>query len=150
MCTVVLAMAAGGCGGSGPSPTASPSAPSTMSSEPPASATAGPDAAVDVAAAGRAYVDAVNEEDLAGLAEAFTTDAEIVDVSRSIRGRAAIRDWAAAEVIGGRLRVLRITPMPGGQDLLVHWAPSGSAGWRAHYRFTYRDGAIARADLQYA
>ena len=28
--------------------------------------------------------------------------------------------------------VLAVTPMYRGQDLLEHWAPTGSDGWRAH------------------
>ncbi len=53
-------------------------------------------------------------------------------------------------MIGGRLEVLSATAMPGGQDPLVHWAPAGSSGWRAHYRFTMTETAITLADLQYA
>jgi len=73
-----------------------------------------------------------------------------MEVSRSIRGHEAIRRWADNEVMGGRLQVLSVTPMPRGKDLLVHWAPGGSGGWRAHYRFTMTDNAITLADLQYA
>ncbi|WP_143591375.1 hypothetical protein [Thermoactinospora rubra] len=47
------------------------------------------------------------------------------------------------EVIGGTLRVLRIVQArPDGQRLLVHWAPAGSDGWRAHYDFTVAGGRI--------
>jgi hypothetical protein len=53
-------------------------------------------------------------------------------------------------VIGGRLQVVSVTGMPNGQDLLVHWAPRGSDGWRAHYRFTVTADGITLADLQYA
>jgi hypothetical protein len=74
----------------------------------------------------------------------------VTDVTRPIRGHDAIRAGARNEVLGGRLQVLSVTPTPGGQDLLVHWAPQGSAGWRAHYRFTTTATAIALADLQYA
>ncbi|GLW09457.1 hypothetical protein Misp01_45860 [Microtetraspora sp. NBRC 13810] len=104
-----------------------------------------------VAGAGLAYVDAVNARDLDALVRSFLPDGEILDVSRTIAGHDAIRSWAAAEVIGGSLRVLSVAEDRGdGQKLLVHWAPAGSAGWRAHYDLTYRDGRISRADLQYA
>jgi hypothetical protein len=53
-------------------------------------------------------------------------------------------------VVGGRLEVVEVTPMEGGQDLLVRWAPGGSGGWEARYRFTYAAGLISVADLQYA
>lgn len=112
--------------------------------------TAGSTAGAAVAPAGRAYVDAVNNEDLDALVAAFAEDGTVVDVSRRITGRAAIRAWAQGEVIGGRLQVVTVSPTAGGQDLLVHWAPEGSSGWRAHYRFTYADERITVADLQYA
>jgi hypothetical protein len=103
-----------------------------------------------VAAQARAYVDAVNGNDLNALVESFAEDGAILDVSRRIAGRDAIREWADDEVMGGTLKVLEVTPMADGQDLLVHWAPSGSDGWRAHYRFTFKGDKVSLADLQYA
>lgn len=133
-----------GCG------TGEPSAPTTTPA-PPASTDARSGTAPDVLPAARAYVDAVNARDLDALADAFAPDAEVIDVSRTIVGRKAIRAWARAEVIGGRLRVLSVVEQrPNEQKLLVHWAPSGSDGWRAHYEFTIAAGRIATADLQYA
>ncbi|MET9244178.1 nuclear transport factor 2 family protein [Nonomuraea sp. NPDC003709] len=99
----------------------------------------------------RAYVDAVNARDLDALVGAFASDGVVVDVTRPIRGHDAIREWARAEVIGGTLKVVSIAERrSNGQKLLVHWAPAGSGGWRAHYDFTVSDGRIVRADLQYA
>ncbi|MEV4359843.1 nuclear transport factor 2 family protein [Nonomuraea sp. NPDC049625] len=99
----------------------------------------------------RAYVDAVNARDLDALVAAFASDGVVVDVTRPIRGHDAIREWARAEVIGGTLKVVSIAERrSNGQKLLVHWAPAGSGGWRAHYDFTVSDGRIVRADLQYA
>ena len=115
--------------------------------DPVASATAGR-APVDAAA--QSYVDAVNAGDLDALVASFAEDGVVVDVSRRISGRDAIRAWAAAEVIGGRLEVLNVTPTEGGQDLLVRWRPGGSGGWEARYRLTYDGGLIAEANLQYA
>ncbi|MEO3828814.1 nuclear transport factor 2 family protein [Actinomadura sp. B10D3] len=109
-----------------------------------------PGPVVQVAPQAGRYIDAVNRSDLDALVESFTSGGKIVDVSREISGRPAIRDWARAEVIGGRLEVLSVTRISGGQDLLVHWAPRGSTGWRAHYRFTFQGDRIALADLQYA
>jgi ketosteroid isomerase-like protein len=103
-----------------------------------------------IPAPAQAYVDAVNSGDLDALVLAFAPDGEVMDVDRPIRGRDAIRAWAANEVMGGRLQVLSVTAMPSGQDLLVHWAPRGSSGWRARYRFTMTGTAITLADLQYA
>ncbi|AQZ60729.1 hypothetical protein BKM31_03685 [[Actinomadura] parvosata subsp. kistnae] len=120
-------------------------------SPPPARTPTGAAAVSGVDGAARAYVDAVNAGDLDALVAAFAPEAEIIDVTRSIKGHDAIRTWADNEVIGGTLRVLAIAERrPDGQKLLVHWAPGGSGGWRAHYDFTLAGGRIVRADLQYA
>jgi hypothetical protein len=106
---------------------------------------------VEVVPAAQAYVDAVGRRDLEGLVTAFHADGRIVDVSRTIAGHDAIRTWARNEVIGGTLRVLEVVERRAdGQKLLVHWAPAGSDGWRAHYDFTVHDGRISVANLQYA
>ncbi|MEU6781422.1 nuclear transport factor 2 family protein [Nonomuraea angiospora] len=99
----------------------------------------------------RAYVDAVNARDLDALVTAFASDGVVIDVTRPIRGHDAIREWARAEVIGGTLKVVSIAERrSNGQKLLVHWAPAGSGGWRAHYDFTVSGGRVVQADLQYA
>lgn len=125
-----------------PATTGAPTLAVTISGATPPGVTAAPPA--------QAYVDAVNAGDLDALVAAFAPDGQVTDVTRPIRGRDAIRTWATNEVIGGRLEILSVTSQPGGQDLLVHWAPAGSSGWRAHYRFTMTDTQITRADLQYA
>lgn len=128
----------------------------TAQTPPGAAASPGPVASspgrvADVNPAVQRYVDAVNAGDLDALVASFAPDAEIVDVSRSIRGSDAIRVWAGREVIGGTLRVLEIVePRRDGQKLLVQWSPGGTGGWRAHYDFTVADDRIVRADLQYA
>ncbi|MFB4271718.1 nuclear transport factor 2 family protein [Nonomuraea sp. GTA35] len=138
-------LAAAACGAP-PEPGTTSPAPAYPS---PPAGTSGPVAGVDRAA--QAYVDAVNARDLDALVASFAPDAEIVDVGRSIEGHDAIREWAGNEVIGGTLRVLSIAERRAdGQKLLVHWAPGGSGGWRAHYDFTVGDGRIVKADLQYA
>jgi hypothetical protein len=112
-----------------------------------------PDAAVavDLHPAAAAYVAAVEARDVEALAAAFAPDGEVIDVSRRIVGRDAVREWAAREVVGGSLRVDTVTPLgPHVQRVRVHWAPSGSAGWAADYTFTVVADEIAEADLQYA
>lgn len=104
----------------------------------------------EIDAAARCYVDAVNPEDLEALVACFSPDGSVVDVSREIRGREAIRTWAEREVIGSTLEVLEITPVENGQRLLVQWAPTDSGGRQAYYTFTTNDGLIMLADLQYA
>jgi SnoaL-like domain len=100
----------------------------------------------------RRYRDAVNAEDLNRLTASFTPDALVIDVSRRFRGRRAIRTWAQAEVIGGRLTVIRRVTRPRnpcGVTYLVRFAPGGTGGFLAHYRFETRGGRITVADLQY-
>ncbi|MFI7229915.1 nuclear transport factor 2 family protein [Nonomuraea angiospora] len=131
----------------GTTPTAAPSAASTAAS----TADQAPDPTTAVTREARAYVDAVNARDLDALVAAFASDGVVIDVTRPIRGHDAIREWARAEVIGGTLEVVSVAERrANGQKLLVHWAPEGSGGWRAHYDFTVSDGRIVRADLQYA
>ncbi|MEW9552351.1 MBL fold metallo-hydrolase [Nonomuraea sp. NPDC050783] len=99
----------------------------------------------------RAYVDAVNGGNLDALTESFAPDAQVIDVGRRIQGRAAIRAWAAGEVIGGTLTVLRVVESrPGHQRLLVRFAPGGTGGFAAYYTFTVNGASITRAELAYA
>lgn len=136
-------------GGSSSSPPTSASVAAPAPTTVPPSSEAAPPVAVDPAA--QAYVDAVNDEDLDALVAAFAPDGAVIDVSRRIEGRDAIRQWADREVIGGTLEVLEIAEQrPDGQRLLVRWAPGGSDGWEAFYDFTYADKLITTADLQYA
>jgi hypothetical protein len=141
------------CGQTTPS-TGGPSADNPSLSEPtltPSGPATGATPPIEVLPAAQAYVDAVARRDLDGLVRAFHADGRIVDVSRTIAGHDAIRTWADNEVIGGTLRVIQVVEQrPDGQKLLVHWAPAGSDGWRAHYDFTVRDDRISVANLQYA
>ncbi|GAA3794924.1 nuclear transport factor 2 family protein [Streptomyces phyllanthi] len=100
--------------------------------------------------AAQAYVDAVAAKDLDALVDAFHPDARLIDVGREFNGREEIRAWADAEVIGGRLTVLKDTPKKDGTTLLVRFAPGGSGGFEANYEFDVRDGRIAELNLQYA
>lgn len=101
--------------------------------------------------AARRYFDAVADEDADAVAAAFAADGLVVDVGREIRGRDAIRAWAADEVVGGDYTVLDHTPHATGTTLLVRFRPGGTGdGFRARYRFDITDGLITRATLEYA
>ncbi|GHF67607.1 nuclear transport factor 2 family protein [Streptomyces griseosporeus] len=101
--------------------------------------------------AARRYFDAVAGEDADAVAAAFAADGLVVDVGREIRGRDAIRQWAADEVVGGDYTVLDHTPHTTGTTLLVRFRPGGTGdGFRARYRFDITDGLITRATLEYA
>ena len=153
----LLCVAVSGCGSAASSP-ALTSPPSTSASSTPASSAVGTAEtssstapATGMLPGAQAYVDAVNRGDLDALVNAFAPQGEVVDVTRRIRGRDAIRTWARNEVIGGSLRVEGVTPAgPGAQRLRVHWSPAGSSGWAADYTFTGDGNQVAVADLQYA
>ncbi|MFG3437447.1 nuclear transport factor 2 family protein [Nonomuraea sp. NPDC047897] len=100
--------------------------------------------------AAQRYLDAVTAKDTDALAAAFAPQALVVDVGREIRGRNAIRQWAANEVIGGRYTLLEHTPRAGGVTMLVRFQPGGVGGFRAHYHFDISDGLITKATLEYA
>jgi hypothetical protein len=121
-------------------------------SAPTSSATPASSAAlIDIAKPARAYANALRANDLDALVATFAPDAVIVDVQREIVGTDAIRQWADREVIPGRLSVLGVGESSADQQqLIVRWAPGTSTGWLAYYTFTYDNGLIARADLQYA
>ena len=99
----------------------------------------------------RLFVDAVAARDADRVVQAFTGDGVVIDVSRRIEGREALRRWAANETITGTLTVLRV--VQNGTDrqrLLVRFAPRGTGGFSAHYTFTVAGGRIAQLDMQYA
>jgi SnoaL-like domain len=99
----------------------------------------------------RTFVDAVAARSADRVADGFATDGVVIDVSRRIEGREAIRRWAANETVTGILTVLRVVQTDGGQQrLLVRFAPGGSGGFEANYTFTVDGERIAVLDMQYA
>jgi hypothetical protein len=50
-----------------------------------------------------AYVRAVNEKDPAGFIAIITEDAVVDDAGREIRGREAIREWAASDIFAANV-----------------------------------------------
>jgi hypothetical protein len=100
----------------------------------------------------RCFRNAVNNAALEALVNCFAPGGVVVDVSRRFAGRDAIRTWAASEFIGGRLTILRrvVKPRnPAGRTFLVRFAPSGSGGFLAHYRFVARTGKLTLVEMQY-
>jgi hypothetical protein len=96
------------------------------------------------------YFDAVAQHDLAGLGNAFTDDAEVVEVDRPIRGRPSILEWAGEGVIHGRYILHEFARHDGRAELLVTFVPPGQkTGLRARYEITTRGGRIARMVLRY-
>ena len=73
----------------------------------------------------------------------------MIDVSREISGRDAIRAWALREVIpsGQTFRHLEILESePGYAKTLVKWLT-----WEVHYSYWWgADGKITKMSLQYA
>ena len=99
----------------------------------------------------RAYVMAVADENLDALTACFDAKAVIIEVNRRIEGIDAIRQWAENEVIGGKLDVLELKTRQNGVTMLVTFTPGGwTNGFRAYYRFDFKNKKIIKADLQYA
>jgi hypothetical protein len=100
-----------------------------------------------------AYFRGVVANDANAVAEAFSDNGEIIDVSRSIRGRENIARWTRNEVLGGRYLLLEQTVLANGDiRILLNFSPppATSNGWRANYTFRIQNGKITLADLQYA
>jgi hypothetical protein len=100
-----------------------------------------------------AYFRGVVANDANAVADAFSENGEIIDVSRSIRGRENIARWTRNEVLGGRYRIIEQTILPNGDiRILLNFSPppATSNGWRANYTFRVQNGKIVWADLQYA
>jgi hypothetical protein len=129
-------------------PQSSPAEPQSSPVQPRASAGAASRGVLDPAA--QRYLDAVAAKDADAVASAFAPDGLVIDVGREIRGRDAIRQWAANEVIGGVYTLLEHQPRQGGVTLLVRFQPGGTGGFRANYHFDIADGAITKATLEYA
>ena len=101
----------------------------------------------------RCYFTAVSSSDANALTNCFQSDAEIIDVSRKIAGIKEILMWAEREVFGGRYEILDIvTQSDYSIKLLIRFVPPGYSGdgFKAHYRFDFKDGKIQRMNLQYA
>jgi hypothetical protein len=100
----------------------------------------------------RCFRNAVNNAALGALLNCFAPRAVVIDVSRRFAGKAAIRTWARNEFVGGRLTIIRRVAKPrnpNGLTLLVRFAPGGSGGFLAHYRFVARNDKLVLVDMQY-
>jgi len=97
------------------------------------------------------YFETVEKQNSSAFGDCFTDDAEILDVGRPIRGRAAIVDWANDEVMGGRYTVHEFGSTSSGGEILLTFVPPGAAsGFKARYAITTKDGKIHRMVLKYA
>jgi hypothetical protein len=100
----------------------------------------------------RCFRNAVNRAALAALLNCFAGRGVVIGVNRRFVGKAAIRTWARNEFSGGRLTIIRRVARPrnpNGLTLLVRFAPGGSGGFLAHYRFVTRNGKLVLVDMQY-
>lgn len=130
-----------------PAPSASPTAGQSSAGGQPSPSTP---AAGSLDPAAQRYLDAVAAKNADALAACFALDGLVIDVGREIRGRDAIRQWAANEVIGGVYTLLEHKPRPGGVTMLVRFQPGGTGGFRANYHFDITGGLITKATLEYA
>ncbi|WP_375749101.1 hypothetical protein [Vibrio sp. HN007] len=95
------------------------------------------------------YQNSTQSRDIDAYMACFTEDAVMVDVSRTFKGKEAIRRWALNEVIpsGDSFSHKEILDSaPDYAKTLVKWS-----AWRAHYYYWWNDeGKITKMSLQYA
>lgn len=94
------------------------------------------------------YQSAANSENIDNYMEIFADGIEITDVSRVIKGKAAIREWALREVIsnGDTFALIKILELKEGYAKTeVKWL-----SWEVHYFFWWnKDDKITKMSLQY-
>ncbi len=97
------------------------------------------------------YFDTIAAKNLGKFAACFDTNAVIIDVTREIRGRDAIKTWAKNEVVGGRYTILEVKEIKNEASILLRFSPNGvGEGFRARYVVTWKNNKIIKMDLQYA
>lgn len=95
------------------------------------------------------YRTAANSKDIDAYIACFSDDAVMIDMSRTFKGREAIRTWALREVIpvGETFRHRKILESDGDYAKTeVNWLT-----WVVHYSYWWdEDGKITKMSLQYA
>lgn len=95
------------------------------------------------------YQEATNSEDINNYTSCFTSDAVMIDVSRTFKGLASIEKWALNEVIpqGKSFRHRKILEQNERYAKTeVKWM-----SWVAHYFYWWNEeGKITKMSLQYA
>ncbi len=95
------------------------------------------------------YQKATNAEDIKKYMACFSSNPTMIDVSRTFKGRSAIRKWALREVIpsGESFNHRKILEMKKGYAKTeVKWL-----SWVVHYYYWWnKDGKITKMSLQYA
>lgn len=95
------------------------------------------------------YQASTNAKDIDAYVGCFTTDAEMIDVSRTFKGHEAIRKWALREVIpsGEAFTHRKILESDDGYAKTeVKWL-----SWVVHYSYWWNEGGkITNMSLQYA
>lgn len=96
----------------------------------------------------KCYSAGANSEDIKKYMSCFTSKAEILDVSRTLKGSAAIKSWAKREVIpnGKTFRHRKILEQKAGYAKTeVKWL-----SWVVHYYYWWdKNGKITKMSLQY-
>lgn len=106
--------------------------------------------ALNLPASAKQYFDGVNNGDIEAALNAFSNDASVIDVGRTISGKNNIRNWLQNEVMGGRYEVIEVTDRGNETRVLVRFSPGGSGGFRANYDFTFSSNLVTRMNLSYA
>ena len=104
--------------------------------------------AAELPTAIQCYQQATNSKSINAYMNCFTADPVMIDVSRTIQGRDAIRRWALAEVIpnGATFQHRKIIESkPGFAKTEVKWMR-----WVVHYSYWWdQSGKITKMSLQY-
>ena len=104
--------------------------------------------AAELPTAIQCYQQATNSKSIDAYMNCFTADPVMIDVSRTITGRAAIKRWALAEVIPNGTTFQHrkiIESKPGFAKTEVKWMR-----WVVHYSYWWdQSGKITKMSLQY-
>lgn len=97
------------------------------------------------------YLKAVDTDDSNLFITGFTSDGQVLDVSRLIDGPSEIKRWAEREVLSLLYSVGRIRYTDKGAEVINHIRFSeSSSGFYGSYDMTLENGLIKYADLQYS
>jgi hypothetical protein len=106
-------------------------------------------ASMDIPGPAGQFVQAVKNSNLDSLLDSFDSNAVLVEGDRKMKGIEAIYEWAAGEVIGGKLVIEQVTPRENGVDMMAEFIPYGwEQGLRTSYKFDFKKGKIYRANIQ--
>jgi SnoaL-like domain len=95
------------------------------------------------------FFDTLAAENLEAFAECFAENAVVIDATREIRGRVAIRAWANNEIIHGQYAILEVEEIRDGVRIFLRYTPGGVGdGFRVRYDLKFEYGKIVNLTLR--